>query len=100
MNGPAAATFEVQKARTAAAAASAVRRATAERYPRIREFTPGAGHLRRDLRVFRGRRRGAVLAFGQQPGCARRCTDAELSVPRRIDAAGRPCAAIHPDRPG
>src|SRR3954447_10265992 len=99
MNGPAAAAFEVQKARTAAAAASAVRRATAERYPRIREFTPGAGHLRHYLRVVRGRRRGPDLAFGRRTGCARGCTDAELSVPRRIDAAGRSRASIHPHRP-
>src|SRR4051794_38188405 len=100
MNGPAAPTFAVAKARTAAATASAPKRATFEGYPRAREFTLGAGHLRRDLRSGSGTWSGADLALGQSarlPGGRRH---SGLAVPRGHAPAWRPRTTVHADRPG
>src|SRR3954449_5038984 len=98
MTGLAAPTPDVPKVSSAAATASAPKRATPEGYPRAGGITPARRAFRVRDPALHGRGRGDRLACRIES--AGRHPRARRPVPRRDTAAERARTAVRPDRPG
>src|SRR3954447_13029609 len=98
MTGLAAPTLDVPNVSSAAATASAPKRATPEGYPRAGGITPARRAFRVRDPALHGRGRGDRLACRIEP--AGRHPRARWALPRRDDAVERARTAVQVDLPG